>query len=145
MHQMFTTYWLSLTPRPSKGGVILANAAYRHSLPSCSGADRLVVGCHQSCSGVQPLRAWHLMQDRHFAMLLGRCIEEAAVLKVESHSSAQGDFSVSGGVTGRSLSCKVSHCLAGGLPDISIPSTFSLLTTWTEDLDLALGFALRCS
>ena len=91
---------------------------------------------------VQSLRAWHLMQDRHLAMLLGRCIEEAAVLRVEPHSSAQGDFSVSGGVTGRSLSCKVSDCLAGDMPHVTITSTSSLLTVWTEDLALASGLAM---
>ena len=35
-------------PRPTTGVVILAVAAFRHSLPSCSGPDRPVIGCHQS-------------------------------------------------------------------------------------------------
>ena len=88
------------------------------------------------------------MQDRHFAMLLGRCIEEAAFLRVEPHSSAQGDFSVSGGVTGRSLSCKVSHviiCFAGDMPHVTIPSTSSLLPSCSKCLALALGLAMLCA
>ena len=92
---------------------------------------------------VQPLRAWHLMQDRHFTMLLGRCIEAAAVLRVEPHSSAQGDFSVSGGVTGQCLACKVSHCLAGDMPNVTVH--FQPHPSWTEDLALALGLAMICS
>ena len=72
------------------------------------------------------------MQDRHFALLLGRCMEETAVLRLEPHSSAQGDFSVSGGVTGRSLSCKVRHCLADDTPHVTAPFTSSLpgLRVW---------------
>lgn len=47
------------------------------------------------------------MQDRHFAMLLGRCIEEAAVLRIEPGGSRQADLAVNTTAAGRSLSCAV--------------------------------------
>ena len=78
---------------------------------------------------VHLLRTWHLMQDRHFAMLLGRCLEEAAVLRLNPQSSAQGDFSVSGGVTGRSLSCKVSDRMMDESPNETTPFNLRLLPT----------------
>jgi hypothetical protein len=47
------------------------------------------------------------MQDRRFAMLLGRWIEEAAVLRIEPGGSRQADLSLHSTAAGRSLSCAV--------------------------------------
>ena len=52
-------------------------------------------------------KALDALQDRHFAVLLGRCIEEAASVRVEPHGNAQAEVSLHGGVAGCSVSCGV--------------------------------------